>query len=52
VVLIREEERIVGQFDIDSDERGAFTNEDEALLDELATVVAPRVASLVAVRAA
>lgn len=46
VVLIREDGRIVGQFDIDSDERGAFTQEDEALLEELATVVAPRVASL------
>ena len=48
VVLIREDGRIVGQFDIDSDERGAFTQEDEALLEELATVVAPRVASLTA----
>ena len=48
VVLIREDGRIVGQFDIDSDERGAFTQEDEALLAELATVVAPRVASLAA----
>jgi L-methionine (R)-S-oxide reductase len=50
VVLIREDERIVGQFDIDSDERGAFTKEDEALLEELATVDAPRVASLAAAR--
>jgi L-methionine (R)-S-oxide reductase len=48
VVLIRHGGRIVGQFDIDSDERGAFTEEDEALLDELAKVVAPRVASLAA----
>jgi GAF domain-containing protein len=48
VVLIHEDGRIVGQFDIDSDERGAFTQEDEALLEELATVVAPRVASLAA----
>jgi putative methionine-R-sulfoxide reductase with GAF domain len=48
VVLIREDGRIVGQFDIDSDERGAFTQEDEALLEELATVVAPRAASLAA----
>jgi GAF domain-containing protein len=48
VVLIREDGRIVGQFDIDSDERGAFTQEDEALLEELATVVAARVASLAA----
>jgi L-methionine (R)-S-oxide reductase len=51
VVLIREGGRTVGQFDIDSDERGAFTEEDEALLDELAKVVAPRVASLAAARA-
>ena len=50
VVLIREGGRIVGQFDIDSDQRGAFTEKDEALLEELATVVAPRVASLAAVR--
>jgi putative methionine-R-sulfoxide reductase with GAF domain len=48
VVLIREDGRIVGQFDIDSDERGVFTQEDEALLEELATVVAPRAASLAA----
>ena len=46
VVLIRHEGRIVGQFDIDSDTVGAFTPEDEALLEELAGVVAPRVASL------
>jgi L-methionine (R)-S-oxide reductase len=46
VVLIRHEGRIVGQFDIDSDTVGAFTPEDEALLEELAVVVAPRVASL------
>ena len=48
VVLIRHEEQIVGQFDIDSDKVGAFTSEDEALLEELAAVVAPRVASLAA----
>ena len=46
VVLIRHEGQIVGQFDIDSDTVGAFTQEDEALLEELAGVVAPRVASL------
>jgi len=51
VVLIRDEGKIVGQFDIDSDERGAFTSEDEALLDELAAVISPRVASLAAARA-
>jgi L-methionine (R)-S-oxide reductase len=48
VVLIRHEGQIVGQFDIDSDTVGAFTAEDEALLEELAGVVAPRVASLAA----
>src|ERR687897_1233328 len=46
VVLIRHEGEIVGQFDIDSDAVGAFTSEDEALLEELAGVVAPRVAAL------
>lgn len=46
VVLIRENGRTVGQFDIDSDERGAFTREDESLLEELAALIAPRVASL------
>jgi GAF domain-containing protein len=48
VVLIRDNGRIVGQFDIDSDTVGAFTAEDERLLDELADLVAPRVASLAA----
>jgi GAF domain-containing protein len=48
VVLIRHAGEIVGQFDIDSDKVGAFTSEDEALLEELAAVVAPRVASLAA----
>lgn len=48
VVLIREGDKIVGQFDIDSDTVGAFTDEDERLLDELAGLVAPRVASLAA----
>jgi GAF domain-containing protein len=51
VVLIREGGRIVGQFDIDSDERGAFTEEDEAFLDELAAMISPRVASLAVARA-
>ena len=46
VVLIRHEGEIVGQFDIDSDTVGAFTSEDEALLEEIAEVVAPRVATL------
>ena len=48
VVLIRENGKIVGQFDIDSDTVGAFTAEDERLLEELAELVAPRVASLAA----
>ena len=48
VVLIRDNGRIVGQFDIDSDTVGAFTAEDERLLDELADLIAPRVASLAA----
>lgn len=48
VVLIRGSGRIVGQFDIDSDTVGAFTNEDERLLEEMADLVAPRVASLAA----
>ena len=46
VVLIRHEGTIVGQFDIDSDTVGAFTADDETLLEELAEVVAPRVAAL------
>lgn len=46
VVLIRHGGEIVGEFDIDSDTVGAFTGEDEALLEELGDVIAPRVASL------
>ena len=46
VVLIRHAGEIVGQFDIDSDAVGAFTDDDEALLEELAEVVAPRVAAM------
>jgi L-methionine (R)-S-oxide reductase len=51
VILIRDGGKVVGQFDIDSDERGAFTSDDEALLDELAAMISPRVASLAASRA-
>ena len=51
VVLIRAGGRIGGQFDIDSDERGAFTEEDEVLLEEIAALISPRVASLAAARA-
>jgi putative methionine-R-sulfoxide reductase with GAF domain len=46
VVLIHHKDEIVGQFDIDSDTVGAFTKEDENLLEEISTLIAPRVASL------
>jgi L-methionine (R)-S-oxide reductase len=46
VVLIRDAGKIVGEFDIDSDTVGAFTQEDEALLEEMATLISGRVASL------
>ena len=48
VVLIREDGKIVGEFDIDSDTVGAFTREDEALLDEVGALISGRVASLAA----
>ena len=51
VVLIHHEGQIVGQFDIDSDTVGAFTPDDEALLEDLAALVAPRVAALAACQA-
>lgn len=41
VVLIKEGEEILGQFDIDSDEVGAFDKADEALLEELSKMVSP-----------
>lgn len=50
VVLIRENGNVVGQFDIDSDTLGVFTKEDERLLEEVAELIAPRVASLAATR--
>lgn len=46
VVLIRDSGKIVGEFDIDSDTVGAFTQEDEALLEEMGTLISGRVASL------
>jgi len=46
VVLIREEGKIVGEFDIDSDTVGAFTKVDEAVLEEMGTLISGRVASL------
>jgi GAF domain-containing protein len=51
VVLIRDSGKIVGEFDIDSDTVGAFGHEDEALLEEMGTLVSGRVASLAAYRA-
>src|SRR5829696_5038316 len=48
VVLIREEGKIVGEFDIDSDTVGAFTKEDDALLGEMGALISGRVASLAA----
>jgi len=46
VVLIRDAGKIVGEFDIDSDTVGAFTQEDEALLEEMGALISGRVASL------
>lgn len=46
VVLIRHEGGVVGQFDLDSDTEAAFTEEDEAFLEKLGEIVAPRCASL------
>src|SRR5918996_1752372 len=46
VVLIRDQGKIVGEFDIDSDTAGAFTQEDVALLEEMGLLISGRVASL------
>jgi len=48
VVLIRDAGKIVGEFDIDSDTVGAFTEEDDALLEEMGALISGRVASLAA----
>ena len=48
VVLIRDSGKIVGEFDIDSDTVGAFSAQDEALLEEMGALVSGRVASLAA----
>jgi putative methionine-R-sulfoxide reductase with GAF domain len=48
VVLIRDSGEIVGEFDIDSDTVGAFSTEDEALLEEMGALISGRVASLAA----
>ena len=44
VVLIRDSGEIVGEFDIDSDTVGAFSAEDEALLEEMGALISSRVA--------
>jgi L-methionine (R)-S-oxide reductase len=46
VVLIRDQGKIVGEFDIDSDTVGAFTQKDEALLHEMGLLISGRVALL------
>ena len=48
VVLIRDAGKIVGEFDIDSDTAGTFTEEDEALLEEMGALISGRVVSLAA----
>ena len=48
VVLVRDDGRIVGEFDIDSDTVGAFTGEDEALLQDIGPLISGRVSSLAA----
>ena len=48
VVLIRDQGKIVGEFDIDSDTVGAFTEEDEALLQDIGPLISGRVSSLAA----
>ena len=50
VVLIRDGGDVVGQFDVDSDEPGAFGEDDEALLEDLAALVGPRCRRLAAGR--
>jgi GAF domain-containing protein len=46
VVLIRYHGSVVGQFDVDSDAPSAFGPSDEALLEDLAELAAPRCATL------
>ena len=43
VVLIKDGKEILGQFDIDSDDKAAFTKRDEELLEEMAKLVIPAV---------
>jgi len=48
VVLIRDGGDVVGQFDVDSDDVGAFGPADEALLEDLAALAGPRCRRLAA----
>jgi L-methionine (R)-S-oxide reductase len=48
VVLIRDGDDVVGQFDVDSDDVGAFGPDDEALLEQLAHLAGPRCRRLAA----
>jgi L-methionine (R)-S-oxide reductase len=48
VVLIRDGSDVVGQFDVDSDDLAAFGPSDEALLEALAPLAAPRCRRLAA----
>lgn len=48
VVPVRYEDKLVGEIDIDSNDRGAFTDEDESFLELLAERVAPAVAEIAA----
>jgi L-methionine (R)-S-oxide reductase len=52
VVLIRHGDEVVGQFDVDSDNVGAFGPADEALLEHLAALAALRCRRLAATLAA
>ena len=48
VVLIRDGGEVVGQFDVDSDDVGAFGPSDQALLEHLAALAGPRCRRLAA----
>jgi L-methionine (R)-S-oxide reductase len=48
VVLIRDGDEVVGQFDVDSDDVGAFGAADEARLEHLARLAGPRCRRLAA----
>lgn len=49
VVLIKDGEEILGQFDIDSDRVGNFTEEDSRFLENLSVIVAPHIKKLLEV---